>query len=468
MKCSFYVFSKKVNSTSVPQVDADWSPEIFLKDNVSLLNPILLLGSPEHVSMIVDYNYCILANKMCYFIDRWDSVREDLWACHCTLDVLGTYKTEILASTQYVEFSQNYGNASLVDGRIAKSTHSTKYVSSAMFKPTFSATGSYSLTVTGEGGSVSTFSLTFSKLSQLLNKLTSWIDDLIPNDDAGDTGLGTLKYICTALKVLTSAGSAPSNIRACYWLPWTYDTIGPDTEIKLGRYPTGITAPKVPNVGAFSTTLNLTGRLGDWRDSSACTRISLFLPYCGIVSIDADAMVGKSKVTVNTGVDYKMGNVSYVISCQDGLSSFDLGSYGGSAGVPMMIGTAVTSPQSAVNSIAAIMAGATIGGAAGGVAGGLASVTNLVNPSITTVGGIGNASASGVQQNAFKLVEEKFLTSVNPSEVASTIGIPTGKILQLANVTGYIKCRNASIAVEAGSSVISQINSYLNGGIYIE
>lgn len=467
MNSKFYNFSKKVNSTAIPQGDSPWSPDIYLKQSTSILSPILLMGSPDSAASIFDYNYVILENKMHYFIDSWESVREDVWNANCSLDVLGTYRDEIFSTTAWVEYSENSGDSMLVDGRIPKKTTSAKYVSSAAFQPTFSATGSYSLTVTGEGGSVSTFSLSFNQLATLLNNVTNWINEVIPNDGDSESAIATLKYIVDGFKILTSAGSAPSNIRACYWLPWTYDTIGPNQEIKLGRYPTGVTAPKVPNTGSFSTTMNLTGRVGDWRDSSACTRINLFLPYCGVVSLDADALVGNNQITIHTGVDYKMGNVSYVVSSGSGLSAFDLGAYGGNAGVPMMIGTAVTSPIQAVNSISAI-----VGGLASGsgiiTAMGLAGVTNLVNPQVTTVGGLGNASASAVQQNAFKLVEEKFPVEVEPSSVSGVIGIPTGKVLSLGSLTGYVKCRNASVSVSAGQNTISQINNFLNGGVYIE
>ena len=48
------------------------------------------------------------------------------------------------------------------------------------------------------------------------------------------------------------------------------------------------------------------------------------------------------------------------------------------------------------------------------------------------------------------------------------MGTPTMAVKSLAGLTGYVECKNASVAIDASNDTINRVNNALNGGIYIE
>lgn len=95
-------FSKRVNSTKVPDTDATRTLTGNLKEPCSLLNPvfkIMRLSNDEHPQI---YSYaCIPAFQRYYFVNdwKWD---DGVWQCTLTVDTLGTWRTRIGALEEYV------------------------------------------------------------------------------------------------------------------------------------------------------------------------------------------------------------------------------------------------------------------------------------------------------------------------------------------------------------------------------
>ena len=94
--------SKRRNSTLQPTLSASY--DCILKQPVSIDNPTFII---QDSSFNMALNYAKWENTY-YFIDRIVSVRNNVWEVSCVIDVLATYKTEILASTQYVCYSASH------------------------------------------------------------------------------------------------------------------------------------------------------------------------------------------------------------------------------------------------------------------------------------------------------------------------------------------------------------------------
>ena len=121
----FFNFQKKENSTKAP-TQAQWESGadllITLLDTTSIIEPrfVLEMSTPP-MAAATKYNYCYVPDfHRFYFIENWET-RRNLWICTCKCDVLASYRTAILTSSQYVLRS-----ASSYDLRIIDTIYPTK------------------------------------------------------------------------------------------------------------------------------------------------------------------------------------------------------------------------------------------------------------------------------------------------------------------------------------------------------
>lgn len=83
-----------------------------LKEQTSIITPVIML---EHNQQFI-YNYCYIPEfGRYYFIDNVEIVRTNLYRIYLTVDVLETYKTEILNQSVIIEKNENNYNNYLPD-----------------------------------------------------------------------------------------------------------------------------------------------------------------------------------------------------------------------------------------------------------------------------------------------------------------------------------------------------------------
>ena len=106
----FYTFTKKKNSTKRPS--GGTSISVVIKDPSSATSPRLELD----ISNPTAYNYVHIPafGNRYYFITDWIS-DHNRWICDCTVDVLATYRSDILTSYQYVLRSASERNPYIAD-----------------------------------------------------------------------------------------------------------------------------------------------------------------------------------------------------------------------------------------------------------------------------------------------------------------------------------------------------------------
>lgn len=115
-----YTFTKKRNSTERPSGGTTFNCEI--KDPSSILNPVILLKTSNPAA----YNYAyISAFNRYYWITNIIS-DHNMWEVHMQVDALASWKTQILASSQYVDrASQNITDNGIIDGKYACTVDTT-------------------------------------------------------------------------------------------------------------------------------------------------------------------------------------------------------------------------------------------------------------------------------------------------------------------------------------------------------
>lgn len=114
----FFRFSKKHNSTALPAVGTEFSTLAELKDETDIISPQLYIMPFEKDGSLQQpygFNYCFVPEfNRYYFIENWQW-EFGRWLCTCKVDVLASYRANILGSTQYVVRSRSSYNSAVVD-----------------------------------------------------------------------------------------------------------------------------------------------------------------------------------------------------------------------------------------------------------------------------------------------------------------------------------------------------------------
>ena len=219
--------SKARNSTKVPSTDVSTETVCYLKDRTSIIKPTITVqgGTPTFEGKTFpDYNYCYIEEfHRYYFIIEIVSVSALVWDITCEVDVLATYRKEILQAKGFIQYAQTGYNKYLGDPRLPQSTQIYSTVYSTTLANVLDSSGIYALTVannTSSNGFATTYLLTSGQLNSLVEKINSGIDEI-------------KNYFTNPLEAIVR----------CSWLPTSAAIAGQGSaEIVIGKYSTGVTA----------------------------------------------------------------------------------------------------------------------------------------------------------------------------------------------------------------------------------
>ena len=378
---SFGVFSKRRNSTKQPLSLSDVR-DVKLKEPTSIDHPsFIITGDP------FTYNYCIWDGRY-YFIDNITSLHNGYTQVDCVIDVLATYKADILASTQFVSYSSVSGSVWLPDTRIPI-TKQTLVDSRSSLTGILSTIGCYVLTVVGKSACTSYVIQSQFTLAAILDEIQNWRDDGINNafsklqnpsstytptaaqsvspgatqadcfnalfeqlkdvfDNIGNAFTDIQDKIGTTLASVGDAAidtgfignayqNAPQCIRSCIWVPFDYALApvasGVSNSIYLGVYDTQqLGIPITSDAVTGQNTVDIPWHYSDWR-RSLCEDVYLFLPLVGLVPISGDSVTHANQITIHWSVTFTDGVITYKLECGGEI----IGTYAGqcSANYPM-------------------------------------------------------------------------------------------------------------------------------------
>lgn len=478
--------SKRKNSTLQPDTTGAREESVSLKQPTSEEAPSFLLNWE---SGAFPYNYLVWDSHY-YWVNNVTYERNNLIRLDCTLDVLATYKSYILSSTQFVAYSNVASGDStklFPDRRIMTSANAAYVAQTDAAVPILSQSGYYVLSVLGQNG-CELYQMSRSDLQQLLASVQSrnvsgMVNDIINSVsfDPDDMGLNfeSLTEALVHSDILGNAfGNAVSCIRSCIWVPFnsSYGAGTPKT-IYLGNYDTNITATPItaPIVaGSVSVPVNRHYTYPDWRQVT-CEDLYLYLPLVGVVNLNTDELAGVTSIDLDWSAAITDGTISYQVSTGAG---YIIGTYGGSccANFPLGINQQASAGQivnTAVAGLTKITGGLamgsipTIDAAANAVltAYEVADLSHSTSP--TVIGGMGGGSGSRLDLTAHVLTRA-YDTVIEPSAMAATMGVPTQKPLTLSSCSGYCQCANAHVAAPAHGDSLNVIDMFLNSGFFIE
>lgn len=477
---------KKKNSTLQPSLSTSF--DVLFKTPTSLYNPTFTLSAETF-----NYNYARMDNFY-YFVRDVVARNNNLFDVTCELDPMATAKSKILASTQYVCYSNVSGGAWLADTRlpVLKST----LVSSRTANPSiFSENGCYTLSVVGKDSAATYKFPSDAQIKQIIGQISTWQDDAIDalHDLIDDTDTDALleslsKVISNSSLVGNAYSQAPNCIRSCIWTPFEYagaPTDGQDN-IYLGNFNTSITGTRVkasPRKG--TTAIAIPWHFNDWR-RGYCEDVYLYLPLVGMIAVNASSITNVSALTIKWSATYTDGCLAYEVLAGNEV----LGTYGANCAANYPIGvnqqasagemlTTLASGLSKTVSSGISAVGHLMGGNVGGavesaVSSRISSVEtayNTIDTAMSThascVGGIGGGAGSGLDKSII-CYTVAHNTAIEPAAMSTTMGVPTMKPLQLSSCSGYCQCANAHVASGLPADYIAVVDAYLNSGFYIE
>lgn len=473
---SFTTSSKRENSTK--QLTMTATHECNLKNGCSMLSPTLLLELqtntfPGYTEFKIEDRY--------YKVSDIRSVRNNLFEVSGEVDVLATYKSNILATTAYVLYD-NVINTELPDNRLPIKTTKSILANNTQSPFHFDANdpGCFILSLTGSNGSTGIYKVDESELSDLIDDISDIYDDFFPQstppdpDDYPDTITGMMQYwgdnfayfnqrLKTAIANFFGAGNIPENIRECKYIPFNVGTsIGP-YDVYLGTYKTQQQLYKLnTNTIKRTASINIPWQASDYRRRSPYTEIYLFLPYIGLTRLSSENLVGQTSLTIEYGLSLRDGGLSVIVTS----GSETLGIYNGNVSVSVPIGFSNQSPIKAAQSIiqgAASIASKNLGSI------GMSALNfgDAVTPNYSCIGGLDGIASLALEQNiiCYTVFHD---TIVAPNTEIQTIGSPTMSPKSLANLTGYVQTMSASVDGAMTTDERTKLNELLDSGIFIE
>lgn len=477
-------FSKKYNSTQQPVNGQEY--DVKLKQPTDILTPTFITES-----MSSDVNY-IQAFGRYYWVTNVRYTTNTIREFDCQIDVLATYKSQILASTQYVSYSSNAAKTWLADTRIPLLRSTSMLFNNRAMTDVINNNGFYVLSATGKDG-CHCYMMSITDLQRLIASISTWESDSISDItqsfplDFSDVehGLQSLTHMLVNTGVFGNAyADAPNNIRSCIWVPFAISAFSETSErLYLGQFDTGLNCFRVkttPKNGTFS--ISIPWQHSDWR-RGICEDVYLSLPFVGTVQLSADSLTHVDALYINYSATATDGVIAYEVHA--GNSNHIIGIYQGqcSANYPIGISQQASAGQvlqSVINGTEKVASAAITGSisplqlpatAAGVGAALLQSGYNIENTRFTsnntTIGGTGGGATAGLSTQA-QVLTVSHDTAITPSDMAATMGRPFMAPTSLANLTGYCQCANASLSIEGTEYERQTINAFLNSGFFIE
>lgn len=436
MQITLYNFAKRRNSTKQPSNGT--SVTVNLKEGTSYYTPSFILNTDP-----TSFTYLSWGDRY-YYITNIENTRNGVYTISCELDTLATYKSDILGTSAFVLFSSSDYDTGIPDPRLSTAKDTIMKTSSAELSFIATPVPRYIISYVGTH-SVPYVAVTSTQLANLMSKMSeSAFAELFTDPNNAIS------------KMLTDTGSC---ITSCIYNPCTIT--GAISEIVFaGGYETGVVGNAVNRDATGSVSISIPWNFSDFRNRSQYTSLLLYLPAYGWLELNADNFQGKSSINIELTLDSVVGEICYIIENQARCVA--------QMGVPIQVSTVTQgNPLGAIGNVVAGSVSAFMGNYVGTGVSAFNAITSAIGTNVGSVGGSGG-NTSYISKKNITLVCISHNTNVEPSSMTSNYGRPCNKVLSLSGLSGYVQTANANVVTRATKQYKDEIDSLLNGGVYIE
>lgn len=435
MQITLYNLAKRRNSTKQPSKGSNIT--VNLKEGTSYFNPSFILNFNP-----TGFNYLSWDNRY-YYITNIENTRNGIYTISCELDALATYKSDILGTTAFVLYSSSNYDVGIPDTRL--STKPNYIVKTNAVTYPIAGNPLYVVTYIGESGA-SMKGVTEKSLAALQNALS--------------TNAFAELFVDSSKAVSKMLSNTAQAITGCTYVPRCSTSGRPMNIILAGGYNTGASGTVVNRHDFATTSISIPWNFssGDFRNRSQYTSLLLLLPCYGYLQLNTDNYIGDNSITIDVFQDSATGTIAYVgkdfycvanMGCNVQISTTTQGNL--TSGISSIASAglqALTNPISALGNV-------------------FNAVTSSMATNVGSVGSYGNTIAMDSTLN-IEIVVISHDTNVEPSSMTSNYGRPCNKVLSLSNLSGYVQTANANVVTSASKQYKDEIDSLLNGGVYIE
>lgn len=462
MNITLYNFSKRKNSTKRPS--GGRSVNAVLKENTSVDSPTFILKSNDF-----NINY-VAAFGNYYWVTDVTSTANNLIEVSCKLDVLATFKDNILSSSLFVERSSSAYDTKLVDPYVSIKNEE---VSEAVSVNTtmFDSLGTFVVSVLNDIGSGAGYTTYYALSIWAMQSLAHYC-----NQNLGDVqGIEDLLQWVQATFLKTSDA-----VVNCIWLPVSLGTslVGGNMSLgetlKIGKDEiAGVTGNRFTGTVVRTTQYiaDVPYTYSDFRKGNPYTKAFVYLPFYGMYQFNP--LDFPDTIKIRYDVDIATGDTTvYLIN----KGSIPVSTINFNMGVTCPVGKVGNEAGGAIASTFGAIAGTVGAFAATGakaIASGVGAAASAIN-GVTAAAAISpsvrgsQAGRSMVASGMNIIVETISHLTTDPANLTAIVGRPLMQYRTLSGLSGYVKTSEASVNVSANDSERSEINSLLDAGVYIE
>lgn len=455
-------FPKFKNSTKQPVSDPDYTLNIDLKGDDSILSPLLKLqGVPST---------CVYARihelGRYYFVKdaRW--LTNDIVEYQLEIDPLASYKSVIGASTHFIERSSHDYNDMFIDNYVSSTQDAVSIEHTLTSIPGMTKSdGCYIVrvvdgTVTGQGG-ICTYAVDdLSELRAMFSKSTYYVEGT--NTEWWEKAFYIL---CNPMEYIVSVSWCPFTTTQLNNWGLFYAT---KQEIYLKWWNTGINAYQFSKQFYTITSATISMPNTPYTDfrkyTPSYTQYKIYLPGAGVFDLSPqDASLGNMFASYT--IDFFTGDTAIKL-CKSGSSDSDfIASYNANIYEKIQISADNVATGSTLVTTGGALVGALTKANAMGF---MESVINAVNCYMIPTSSVNGSLAGGVNVKYYSAIIV-IATSLNSGAIPiNTCGRPLMEYRQISTIPGYIKCGNASLSISCTDTERDAINNYLNSGFYYE
>lgn len=464
-----YNINKRPNSTKIPLPSDGVSFQCQLKEETSFMNPVLIFSKDNLSSGVFSpalYNYAqIIYWERFYYITDWVYLN-GVWEAHLTVDVLGSFKTQIGNTTAYIVRSASANNGNIIDNKYPAKTDIaiTKVNVACSWYGVAPSGGTYIVGVinkesSGKVGSVSYYALTTPQMGSLLAFLYG--DTIFQTSNITEMGIGLFKSMFNPMQYIVS----------CAWFPFALESFGSQqTTLFVGYWSTGINAIVVSNLAQktyITATIPNHPQIsrGAFLNHAPYTKISLFIPPFGEIPIDTNYIEIGKYIYSACLIDHITGQATLRVAISESSSSLDeynvITERTSMIGIPIQISQVLTDYVQTVQSISSgltSLQNLNVGGL-------ISSVVSAVDsqmPKVTSSGANGSFITHILAP--VLMVEHLKLTDEDNTE----FGRPLFAVRTINTLSGYIECGESDHGFGGTKAENDEINQYLKNGFFYE
>ena len=481
-------FSKRVNSTKQPT--GGTTVTCTLKDATSIENPVFVLtGGISSYSGIS----CVEWDGRYYFVQDIVSVANNITELHCAIDRMATFKSDILASSCFVERSQLDYDSDLADD-LAVPNGQTYFIPTADSNDLFGITPGY--------GYLALMTVCANTSSDAGGGAGVWYlrpgQDAAHPDECMDAVINLLNTQSVYDNLKLTLTDAYNSIIKCTYVPIPFSSFVNDTtqftqtDLWLGNASYSAVRPyrslyaDIPTKWTHSWLVDIESILNSpqrWLNRPPFSSWQLYLPYVGAVPVNIDTyLANNNKLKVEAICDTATGELTYHVLKHievAGVSTdYPIDKYQTNIGVNIPI-SQVKSMEigKMISGIADVGAGLLTGNPLGAMSGGITGALGLLQSNVSTAGGIDNRGVASAHAFGFEVAGTRktrmclyqYISDMQSTLYSDVIGYPKMEEASLSSSAGgYVKTRNASIQCAGTEGDKEAINAILDSGAFLD